>query len=103
MTDPSDLTAPRHPWTAQRVLIGLGGILSLVVGGIVTVGLAGVGLLGIGIGWAILRHRGRRLTPFVAWAFSAGAAALPMLVILGRGALTAPALSAARTATEMSE
>ena len=80
---------PKSP-LATRVLIGLGGLLLLAVGAVITVGGELIGIAAIGIAWLWMRRRGRSLTRARAWLVSVGATAVPVVVVFVAGLMLAP-------------
>lgn len=91
MTIPeAEFSPPPRRITAGRILFGVGGLLALLVGTLITVGGALIGVLGIGIVWLVMRHRKRRLTRLAAWLASAGATVAALLVLIAIGALMQP-------------
>jgi hypothetical protein len=81
MTAPTFDSVPPQSSMTSRILIGIGGLVLLVLGTILTLGASLVGAAAVGVAWFVMRWRKRRLTRFGAWAVSVAVTAVPLLVV----------------------
>ena len=93
----------RTPHTLQRIAIGVGGLLLLGFGAVITLGSELVGVAAIAIAWFVLRRRQRQLTRIRAWFISVGATAIPFLILFIVGLTSAPKMTPEERRLSMAE
>ena len=76
--------------TGKRILIGIGGVVLLALGAVITLGAELVGCAAIVVAWFVMRRRKRRLTRVKAWLVSVVATAIPLIVIFAASVIAAP-------------
>ena len=77
--------------TGARVGTALAGILTTAVAALFSFGAAAIAVIGMGIGYVVMKRRGRRLTRGLSWVVAVGSVAAVALVVFAVFALRAEA------------
>lgn len=90
MTHPPHDESPARSPATKRILIGVGGVILLVLGAVITLGVELIGVAAILVGWYLMRRRERTMSRPKAWFVSVGVTAVPLLVLFAVSMLSAP-------------